>query len=137
MADATVDLSGDGGVTKKVLRAGTGKAAPNGVEVRVHYVGTFPPGSAKAGEVFDSSRAKGREFKFPLGAGRVIKGWDLGVASMNIGELCVLTCGPNYAYGARGAGAVIPPNATLQFEVELLGFEGDGATAAGPKCTLA
>lgn len=130
----TVNLTPDGGVTKRILVVGTGPQPPKGREVRVHYVGTFHDGP-NVGQVFDSSRKKGREFKFPLGQGRVISGWDLGVASMNKGEKCVLVCKAAYAYGDRGAGDIIPPGATLEFEVELFGWEGD--EPASPKCQLA
>jgi len=135
---AEVLLTADGGVKKIVLREGEeGIKAPAGVTVQVHYVGKFPAGAPRAGEVFDSSRAKGRVFQFPLGAGRVIKGWDIGVASMQRGELCTLTCSAPYAYGERGAGnGLIPGNATLEFEVELLGFDGEPGKGA-PKCSLA
>ena len=135
-----IKLTEDGGVLKRILKAGeAGVKAPQGVEVRVHYDGRFPEGSPNAGQIFDSSRKKGREFKFPLGQQRVIKGWDLGVASMERGEVCVLTCMPNYAYGERGAGGVIPPNATLEFEVELLGFAGEPLLKDGSpsKCSIA
>lgn len=79
-----------------------------------------------AGTVFDSSRAGGRRaFQFNLGQSQVILAWDLGIASMHLNELAVFTCAPDYAYGKNGAGGVIPPNATLTFEVELLHFGED------------
>jgi len=98
------------------IRVGTGAEAKAGNTVDVHYVGTLTNGSK-----FDSSRDRGKPFSFPLGAGRVIQGWDQGVAGMKIGGLRKLTIPPHLGYGARGAGGVIPPNATLIFEVELLG----------------
>mmetsp|Transcript_576 Transcript_576/g.1369 ORF Transcript_576/g.1369 Transcript_576/m.1369 type:complete len:84 (-) Transcript_576:120-371(-) len=72
------------------------------------------------GQVFDSSHRKGRPFTFTIGIGQVIRGWDEGVAQMSLGEKATLFITPDYGYGARGAGNVIPPNADLQFEVELL-----------------
>uniref|UniRef100_A0A3B4A361 peptidylprolyl isomerase n=1 Tax=Periophthalmus magnuspinnatus TaxID=409849 RepID=A0A3B4A361_9GOBI len=86
-----------------------------GQKVSVHYTGTLTNG-----EKFDSSKDRGRPFEFTLGQGEVIKGWDEGVAQMCVGEVARLTCTPDYAYGARGYPPVIPPNATLVFEVELL-----------------
>uniref|UniRef100_A0A3B4A4R7 peptidylprolyl isomerase n=1 Tax=Periophthalmus magnuspinnatus TaxID=409849 RepID=A0A3B4A4R7_9GOBI len=77
-------------------------------------------GTLTNGEKFDSSKDRGRPFEFTLGQGEVIKGWDEGVAQMCVGEVARLTCTPDYAYGARGYPPVIPPNATLVFEVELL-----------------
>jgi len=99
------------------IRVGTGAEAKAGQTVSVHYVGTLYDGGKK----FDSSRDRGDHFKFPLGAGRVIKGWDQGVAGMKVGGLRKLTIPPHLGYGAAGAGGVIGPNATLVFEVELFG----------------
>ncbi len=100
------------------IRVGTGAEAKAGQKVSVHYVGTLTDGKK-----FDSSRDRGRPFEFGLGAGQVIQGWDQGVAGMKIGGLRKLTIPPHLGYGARGAGGVIPPNATLVFEVELLGLK--------------
>ena len=97
------------------LRLGTGAEAKAGNKVSVHYVGTLTNGTK-----FDSSRDRGKPFEFKLGAGQVIKGWDQGVAGMKVGGLRKLTIPPSLGYGARGAGGVIPPNATLIFEVELI-----------------
>ncbi len=97
------------------LREGTGAEARAGQRVTVHYVGTLTDGSK-----FDSSRDRGEGFTFKLGAGQVIKGWDQGVAGMKVGQLRKLTIPAELAYGTRGFPPVIPPNATLVFEVELL-----------------
>ena len=99
---------------------GTGDEAKAGQEVSVHYTGWLFYGGER-GKKFDSSKDRGEPFGFSLGAGRVIKGWDEGVAGMKVGGTRVLTIPPALGYGARGAGGVIPPNATLIFEVELLG----------------
>ena len=104
-------------LTKEVLVEGTGSCPPQGTEVSVHYTGKFPDGSK-----FDSSVDRGEPFKFTVGAGQVIRGWDEGVASMKKGEKCLLTCPPAYAYGDGGMPPVIPPRSTLIFEVELLDF---------------
>lgn len=97
------------------LKVGDGREAKAGDQVVVHYVGTLTDGKK-----FDSSRDRGQGFGFQLGAGRVIKGWDQGVAGMKIGGLRKLTIPPDLAYGAGGFPPVIPPNSTLVFEVELL-----------------
>ena len=99
------------------LNEGTGPVVPKGAHVTVHYHGTLENGT-----VFDSSVQKGRPFKFQVGVGQVIRGWDEGICQLQKGQKAVLTCPPDYAYGAQGAGGVIPPNATLKFEVELLDF---------------
>lgn len=101
---------------------GTGDAAAAGQHVSVHYTGWLLYGGER-GKKFDSSRDRGDPFDFPLGAGHVIKGWDEGVQGMKVGGRRTLTIPPALGYGARGAGGVIPPNATLVFEVELLGIE--------------
>lgn len=97
------------------LQLGDGTEATSGKRVTVHYVGTLTDGSK-----FDSSRDRGEGFTFRLGAGEVIKGWDQGVAGMKIGGLRKLTIPHQLAYGERGYPPVIPPKATLVFEVELL-----------------
>ena len=99
---------------------GTGPQAKAGQNVQVHYTGWLDQGGKK-GTKFDSSRDRGDPFSFPLGQGRVIKGWDEGVAGMKVGGKRTLTIPANLGYGAAGAGGVIPPNATLIFDVELLG----------------
>ena len=100
------------------IEVGEGPAAVSGKEVTVHYTGTFPDGKK-----FDSSVDRDEPFTFPLGAGRVIKGWDEGVAGMRIGGKRKLIIPSELGYGKRGAGSVIPPDAVLHFEVELLGVE--------------
>lgn len=97
------------------VRVGHGPAAKAGDKVSVHYVGTLTDGTK-----FDSSRDRGNPFSFSLGAGQVIRGWDVGVEGMQVGGVRKLTIPAEEGYGARGAGGVIPPNATLEFEVELL-----------------
>ncbi|MDR3639012.1 MAG: FKBP-type peptidyl-prolyl cis-trans isomerase [Isosphaeraceae bacterium] len=97
------------------LRAGTGPEAKAGDTVTVHYTGTLEDGTK-----FDSSRDRNQPFSFPLGRGRVIQGWDFGVAGMKVGGQRKLVIPPEEGYGARGAGSAIPPNATLEFHVELI-----------------
>ena len=102
---------------------GSGAAAQAGNKVTVNYTGWLHDASApkERGSKFDSSKDRRDPFKFDLGAGMVIRGWDEGVQGMQVGGKRVLTIPPQLGYGARGAGGVIPPNATLVFEVELLG----------------
>jgi len=103
------------GLTLEMTQKGTGPAPQKGQRVVVHYTGTLTDGKK-----FDSSRDRGKPFDFVLGAGQVIPGWDEGIALMRVGSRAKLTIPPQLAYGARGAGGVIPPNATLIFDVELL-----------------
>lgn len=105
------------GLRVQVLKKGEGEFARAGDTVSVHYTGWLPDGTQ-----FDSSRDRGEPFQFPLAQGRVIPGWDEGVAGMTIGEIRKLVIPPHLGYGERGAGGVIPPNATLVFDVELLGI---------------
>jgi FKBP-type peptidyl-prolyl cis-trans isomerase len=118
----------DSGVTALQMvdtKVGTGDEARAGRVVSVHYTGwLFDASKAdKRGEKFDSSKDHNEPFEFPLGGGQVIPGWDKGVAGMKVGGTRVLTIPPDMGYGALGAGGVIPPNATLVFEVELLGVK--------------
>ena len=110
-------LSDGGGLIKEVMTEGSGDVPASGFEITAHYTGRLLDGS-----VFDSSVNRGVPFKFTLGTGGVIKGWDQGFATMKKGERAFLECGPSYAYGERGSPPKIPANATLRFEVELLGF---------------
>ena len=114
------------GLTMKRLNNGYGRAAVAGDYASVHYTGWLYDETKEDGRgaKFDSSVDRGEEFPFPLGAGRVIRGWDEGVVGMLIGEKRELRIAPELAYGDRGAGAVIPPGATLIFEVELRGLQG-------------
>ena len=107
------------GLSYEDTRAGTGATPAKGQQCVMHYTGWLWVNGAK-GAKFDSSVDRGQPFTFPLGVGRVIKGWDEGVASMKVGGARTLLIPPDLGYGARGAGGVIPPNATLLFEVELL-----------------
>ena len=100
------------------LTVGTGDVATAGKQVTVHYTGWLTSGTK-----FDSSKDRNDPFDFPLGGRRVIAGWDEGVQGMRVGGVRKLTIPPSLGYGARGAGSVIPPNATLVFEVELLGVD--------------
>ncbi|CAI0561171.1 unnamed protein product [Linum tenue] len=109
---------GSQGLKKKLVKAGEGWDTPdNGDEVEVHYTGTLLDGTK-----FDSSRDRGTPFKFTLGQGQVIKGWDVGIKTMKKGENAVFTIPADLAYGASGSPPTIPPNATLQFDVELLSW---------------
>ncbi|MEZ5728599.1 MAG: FKBP-type peptidyl-prolyl cis-trans isomerase [Burkholderiaceae bacterium] len=100
---------------------GDGEVAAAGNTVQVHYTGWLYQ-DGQAGAKFDSSKDRGQPFRFPLGQGHVIPGWDEGVAGMRVGGTRRLIIPPELAYGSRGAGGVIPPNATLLFEVDLLGI---------------
>lgn len=111
----------DGGVLKEILKEGEGDEVPSsGSKVSVHYTGTLLNGTK-----FDSSKDRKEPFEFSLGQGQVIKAWDIGVATMKRGEVAMLTCDAKYAYGNKGSPPKIPGNATLKFEVEVLGWTGD------------
>ena len=108
-------LTTDSGLIIEDLSVGSGDEARAGQTVSVHYTGWLTDGRK-----FDSSKDRNDPFAFPLGAGHVIRGWDEGVQGMQVGGKRKLTIPPELGYGTRGAGGVIPPNATLVFEVELL-----------------
>jgi FKBP-type peptidyl-prolyl cis-trans isomerase len=114
------------GLTMRKLENGYGRAAVAGDLATVHYTGWLYDADAPdgRGKKFDSSVDRGQPFQFPLGAGRVIRGWDEGVVGMLIGEKRELKIAPELGYGNRGAGSAIPPGATLLFEVELMGLQG-------------
>ena len=107
------------GLQYEDTRAGTGASPTGGQTCVMHYTGWLWVDGAK-GAKFDSSHDRAQPFSFPIGRGRVIKGWDEGVASMQVGGARTLLIPPDLGYGSRGAGGVIPPGATLLFEVELL-----------------
>ncbi|PKI83012.1 peptidylprolyl isomerase [Malassezia vespertilionis] len=110
------------GVEVQTITPGDGKNFPkSGDTVDIHYVGTL-----QNGDKFDSSRDRGQPFSTAIGVGRVIRGWDEGVPQLSLGQKANLVCSPDYAYGPRGFPPVIPPNSTLNFEVELLGINGKG-----------
>lgn len=115
------------GLQMRITTEGSGDVAAAGQLATVHYTGWLhdPEAADGRGEKFDSSVDRGQYFEFPLGAGRVIQGWDRGVAGMNVGETRELLISPEMGYGQRGAGALIPPGATLLFEVELAGLDGN------------
>ena len=112
---ATGAVKTPSGLIYLITKHGTGAMPKAGQTVVVHYTGTLTDGVK-----FDSSRDGGRPFPFPLGAGKVIKGWDEGIAKLHVGDQAILIIPPALGYGARGAGGVIPPNATLIFIVELV-----------------
>ena len=135
-----VSPTNDGGVLKTIVTPARDDAASpeTGDVVRVHYTGTLEDGTT-----FDSSRDRDEPFEFPLGTHRVIHAWDVGVATMKVGERATLTCRGDYAYGERGSPPKIPPNATLVFDVELLSFtshrdySGDGGVYKREEVTAA
>jgi peptidylprolyl isomerase len=115
MENSSDVITTESGLQYVDLKEGTGATPKPGQTVVVHYTGTLLDGTK-----FDSSRDRGQPFKFKIGVGQVIKGWDEGVGTMKVGGRRELTIPPELGYGARGAGGVIPPNATLKFDVELL-----------------
>ncbi|WP_414570355.1 FKBP-type peptidyl-prolyl cis-trans isomerase [Nostoc sp. CCY 9925] len=117
MSDANA-VTTSSGLKYVEIKEGTGATPERGQTVEVHYTGTLEDGTK-----FDSSRDRGQPFKFKIGVGQVIKGWDEGLSTMKVGGRRNLIIPPELGYGPRGAGGVIPPNATLLFDVELLGVK--------------
>jgi FKBP-type peptidyl-prolyl cis-trans isomerase FkpA len=118
-AAAPAEVTTSSGLKYQDVKEGNGDVATAGKTVSVHYTGWLTNGTK-----FDSSKDRGQPFEFPLGGGRVIRGWDEGVQGMKVGGVRKLTIPAELGYGARGAGGVIPPNSTLVFEVELLKVSG-------------
>jgi peptidylprolyl isomerase len=116
-------MTSESGLKTEDTKVGTGPSPKTGQTCVMHYTGWLYE-DGKKGEKFDSSLDRGEPFEFPIGTGRVIRGWDEGVATMKVGGKRTLIIPPALGYGARGAGGVIPPNATLIFEVELLDVKG-------------
>eukprot|EP00968_Pinguiococcus_pyrenoidosus_P024410 scaffold4635_cov267-Pinguiococcus_pyrenoidosus.AAC.33 len=112
----------ESGLKYEVVKEGTGAVPSPGQSVRVHYTGWLD-GFGDEGRKFDSSRDRGRPLVIPAGAGRVIAGWDEMLVTMKVGERRMVVIPPNLGYGKRGAGGVIPPDATLYFDMELLGLQ--------------
>ena len=122
----------DGGVLKEIIKLSTEDETPfQGDNVIVHYTGTLLDGTK-----FDSSRDRGEKFKFDIGKGNVIKGWDIGIATMKRGEQAKFTIRSEYAYGENGSGEKIPPNTTLVFDVELFDFHGQDISREEDKSLL-
>ncbi|MBN3868847.1 FKBP-type peptidyl-prolyl cis-trans isomerase [Nostoc sp. JL33] len=118
MSDDANAVTTPSGLKYVELKEGTGATPQSGQTVEVHYVGTLEDGTK-----FDSSRDRGQPFSFKIGLGQVIKGWDEGLSTMKVGGRRQLIIPPELGYGSRGAGGVIPPNAILHFDVELLGVK--------------
>ncbi|KAL1506340.1 hypothetical protein ABEB36_005724 [Hypothenemus hampei] len=121
MSEVDISPDKDKGVLKQIIVEGSENSyPPSGSKVKVHYTGTLEDGTQ-----FDSSRDRGEPFQFDLGKGKVIKAWEIGIATMKKGERAILTCKPEYAYGFNGSPPTIPSNATLKFDVELLDWMGE------------
>ena len=123
MAQARTTMTTPSGLQITDTKVGTGATPQRGQTCVMHYTGWLFENGAKS-KKFDSSRDRGQPFEFPIGMKRVIAGWDEGVATMKVGGQRTLVIPPDLGYGARGAGGVIPPDATLIFEVELLDVKG-------------
>merc|ERR1719473_1752407 len=122
-AEPSSQLDLGGGLTLAVLKPGDGKTFPkSGDKLTMHYTGTLADGGSK----FDSSRDRGQPFQFTIGVGQVIPGWDEGVMKMSLGQRAILRIPSDMGYGRKGAGGVIPPNADLVFDVELLDIHSHG-----------
>lgn len=117
LTDAGGPIKYDNGLITEDLLTGTGKAAANGDTLSANYIGTLEDGTK-----FDSSYDRGQPLEFVLGSGQLIQGWELGLIGMKEGGKRKLVIPPTLGYGAKGAGGVIPPNATLVFEIELVGI---------------
>lgn len=117
----------EAGLTKTIIKRGTGDAPTMGAEVHAHYTGKLADGTT-----FDSSRTRGRPFVFRIGIGSVIAAWDKGILTMKVGERAIIASDADHAYGSSGAGGVIPPNASLWFDVELISA---GASSEGGGCS--
>jgi peptidylprolyl isomerase len=122
-AEAAKTMTTPSGLQISDSKVGTGATPKKGQTCVMHYTGWLYENGAK-GKKFDSSVDRGQPFEFPIGTGRVIAGWDEGVATMKVGGKRTLIIPPALGYGARGAGGVIPPNATLIFDVELIDVKG-------------
>eukprot|EP01083_Nonionella_stella_P226516 804352_1 len=123
LRDDFVMLTEDGGIKKKIIRESKEEdlgTPPKNSKVICHYTGTLPNNN---NDKFDSSRDRGEPFEFKIGQQQVIKGWDIGIASMKKGERCILRCASPYAYGANGSPPKIPGGATLDFDVELIDWD--------------
>jgi len=124
------------GVEKEIMTPGDGENFPKtGDQLTMHYTGTLADG----GKQFDSSVSRGKPFQFVIGVGQVIRGWDEGVMKMSLGEKALLNISSDFGYGSRGAPGVIPPNADLRFEVELLAIgdkKSPGFTGGSGGCSV-
>lgn len=120
-----IRLTGDGGVQKKVIKEGSGDYVTPGSKVTVHYTGYLD-----GGQEFDSTRKRQEPFRFAVDKGQVIRGWDIALLSMREGETALVRCSPSYAYGEKGVAPNIPPNAFLNFEIQLVKVERSTSSTA-------